>query len=506
MSTYLLEPTAPTQVLLIPNEPIAEVQPAVTEPMKKRYTGTVAVWWYNTGQIKADSGELLAVHQVDLQFQGAGNRRLPVGYQCEFERCRGPTGMPRACEVTQAAGRPWVFEEKSELPKEYSIITPAWESKTPTVSSGLEFRREAYHLGQEQDNLLQRRYQCVLELDPSLYKGVVKYFNSVELYACIQPEEDSDEEIFCDAAGIVKDGSYMSVQRGTKVEYRKGSNTAGECVATRCTGPEGKAISLNSMRVHLRAKRDLGRAELERRKRRKLMDIVEIPPPPEVPEGKNPVVIFHELVTTCKPKKIVAFKLIDQKRGRSAKSKKGICTSFTFECVLDDKSLAKGIASTKKKAKMYAAQIGLDLLAASSPLYQAEILRIRSGHRSVRRNVSRNQYSQRSSTFAHNRPIAASTAHHVPQYNPYGQLRYAQQPAVQLYHAYYQAYAAQATAQAYYSTQLAQVGGQQHRPVSMPTFAPTPDNIVDAPQAATDIPTVTLLDSKPTEHVSLGYL
>jgi cold shock CspA family protein len=503
MSTNLLGITAPPQGPWRPNEPSVEVQSLVTEPRKKRESGTVVVWWYNTGQIKADTGELLAVHQVDLQFQGAGVRRLPVGYQCEFERCRGPTGLPRACEVSQAAGRPWVFEAKSGPPSKESSLNPLWESKVPTLGSSIELRSEPHHLGQEQDNALQRKYQCVLELDPSLYKGVVKYFNSIELYACIQPDEDSDEEIFCDASSIVKDGSYMFVQRGTKVEYRKGSNALGECVATRCTGPEGKPINNTSIRVHLRAKRILGKAELEKRKRRKLMEIVEIPPPPEIPEGKNPVVIFHELVTTCKPKKIVAFKLVDQKRGRSAKTKKGVCTSFTFECILDNESIAKGIASTKKKAKMYAAQNGLDHLAASNPVYQAEIIRIRTGSR-TRRRVMPHTISHRQQTYATAPSLLASTAQHVQQYNPYEQLSYAQQPTVQLYHAYYQAYAAQATAQAYYSAQIAQMGRQQQqRTISMPTVAPTSDNIVDAPPVAADIPATIVKDE---EQMSLGYL
>jgi len=497
MSTYLLKPTAPPQQPWSPSQPTVEVQPPTQEP-KNRESGTVVAWWYNTGQIKADTGELLAVHQVDLQFQGTGVRRPPLGYQCEFERCRGPTGQPRACEVSQASGRPWVFEAKNELPKE-STLNESYESKTPTGGTSLDFRSEPHHLEREQANLQQRKYQCVLELDPSLYKGVVKYFNSVDLYACIQPEEDSDDEIFCDAAAIVKNGSYMAVQRGTKVEYRKGSNKLGECVATRCTGPEGKPIDNNSIRVHVRGKRILGKAELEKRKRRKLMEIVELPPPPEIPEGKNPVVIFHELVTTCKPKKIVTFKLVDQKRGRSAKSKKGICTSFTFECILDNKSIAKGIASTKKKAKMYAAQIGLDHLAATSPRYQSEILRIRTGSRTSRRRLPIIPRSP-----AVYPPIAPLTpAHHVQHYNPYEQLTYAQQPAVQLYHAYYQAYAAQATAQAYYSAQVTQARVQPQRPVSMPSFAPTPGNIVDAPPVPADVPTTTVQDK---EQTSLGYL
>lgn len=333
-----------------------------TKRKSKRQNGTVIRWWADAGEILSDTGEVLAVHQVDLQFHGTGQRILPVGYQCEFERCTGVQREPRACEVSRAAGRPWVFNSGEES-----------TSSDPATRASAIFNEPKH---KTHPNKLMK-YLCILETDETLEKGTVKFFNAELHFACIEPDGKPGEELFCDASGFVKQGSYMCVRRGVRVEYTKGTNAAGETVATRCTGPNNEPINNKTERRYISMKRKLSAEQLEIRKKRKEYHTkIEIPPKPDIPEGKNPVCILYEFVRCCNPKKVVSFKLIDEKK--RARSVRGVRTSFTMECRLDEQEISQGTATVKKLAKTYAAQLALDALSKQSEKFKVEIDRIRS--------------------------------------------------------------------------------------------------------------------------------
>jgi len=333
-------------------------------PKPKRWNGTVIRWWADAGQILSDNGEVLDVHQVDLQFHGKGKRILPVGYQCEFERCLGVNKEPRACEVSRSAGRPWVFNDDED----------ETESSDP-VSSSKDIFAEP-NLKYQPDKLM--KYLCILETDLTVDKGTVKFFHAELHYACIEPDDRPGDEIFCDASGFVKTGSYMCVRRGVRVEYIKGINAAGQVVATRCTGPNSEPIHMGTERRYISLKRKLTTEAKEKRKKwKEYHSELKIPPKPDIPDGKNPVCILYEFVRCCKPKKVVSFKLIDQKK--RARCVKGARTSFTMECRIDEKEISQGIAATKKLAKTYAAQLAIDALSKTSAKSKTEIERIRSG-------------------------------------------------------------------------------------------------------------------------------
>lgn len=337
---------------------------------KKRQTGTV-LWWRNgAGQILSDSGQVVEVHQVDLQFHGNGKRVLPENHQCEFEWCQGPMGEPRACEVSRSAGRAWVFNKK-----EVAKIEKRGKSKVENSKSRM---KPPITKATEQELLM--KYLCISETDTTITKGTVLYFNADLHYACIQLDDDPESEIFCDASGLVKSGSYMCVRRGVKVEFMKGNNAAGIEVATQCTGSGQRPIDNRSKRAAVIKKRKLNSKEIknEQRKKQRVVepDIV-IPPKPEILSGKNPVSMIIEYAVCCKPKKIVTFKLVDEQF--RTRSKNGIKTAFTYECRLDDEPVSKGTATTKRVAKSYAAFYAVETLSKQSEANKTEFERIHAG-------------------------------------------------------------------------------------------------------------------------------
>jgi len=333
---------------------------------KQRKVGTI-LWWRNgAGQIMSDTGRVLEVHQVDLQFHGKGPRDLPVNHQCEFEFCKGPMGEPRACEVSRSAGRAWVFQKK-EVPESKKVINiKVGNSKKPKSTSEKE--------EPEVDKLM--KYLCISETDKTINKGTILYFNADLHYACIQMDDTPEKEIFCDASGLVKNGSYMVVRRGVKVEFTKGVNAAGIEVATNVTGINKRPIDNRSKRTAIMKKRKLKKnTKIDQRKRQKVAepDIV-LPPKPKILSGKNPVSMVIEFAVCCKPKKIVTFKLVDEQF--RARCKNGVKTAFTFECRLDDEPVSKGTATTKKVAKSYAAFYAIETLSKQSEANKLEFERI----------------------------------------------------------------------------------------------------------------------------------
>jgi len=336
-----------------------------------RLTGTI-LWWRNgAGQILADSGEALAVHQVDLQCSGRGARELPINHMCEYEKCVGQMGEARACEVSRAGGRPWIFKQEKPV-----IIKT--EEGTDSKLPGLKPPLEEAHANQ------QFQYKCTTVTERTVAKGIVLYFNAELHYVCIKPDDEPEGELYCDASDIVKKGSFMSVRRGVKVEFLKGTNASGLVVATECTGPNRKPIDNNTKKTFLPRKRKLEKVAPEKRKKLKPVEPdIELPPKPDIPEGKNPVSIINEFAVSCAPKKIVTFKLVEEEI--RARPTNGVRTAFTFECRLDDEPVGKGTAQTKRVAKTYAAQFGLENLSKKNVRYKAEIERIRSGLPSVKK-------------------------------------------------------------------------------------------------------------------------
>jgi len=221
-----------------------------------RLTGTI-LWWRNgAGQILADSGEALAVHQVDLQCSGRGARELPINHMCEYEKCVGQMGEARACEVSRAGGRPWIFKQEKPV-----IIKT--EEGTDSKLPGLKPPLEEAHANQ------QFQYKCTTVTERTVAKGIVLYFNAELHYVCIKPDDEPEGELYCDASDIVKKGSFMSVRRGVKVEFLKGTNASGLVVATECTGPNRKPIDNNTKKTFLPRKRKLEKVAPEKRKKLK---------------------------------------------------------------------------------------------------------------------------------------------------------------------------------------------------------------------------------------------
>jgi len=334
---------------------------------KQRKAGTILYWRNGAGQIMSDTGRVLEVHQVDLQFHGKGPRDLPVNHQCEFEFCKGPMGEPRACEVSRSAGRAWVFQKK-EVPESKKVVNIKIGNSQKLKTTSVKEDPEAEQL---------MKYLCISETDKTINKGTILYFNADLHYACIQMDNHPEKEIFCDASGLVKDGSFMSVRRGVKVEFIKGVNAAGLEVATKCTGSDKRPIDNRSKRTAIIKKRKLKKnTKTDQRKRQKVVepDIV-LPPKPKILSGKNPVSMVIEFAVCCKPKKIVTFKLVDEQF--RARCKNGVKTAFTFECRLDDEPVSKGTATTKRVAKSYAAFYAIETLSKQSEANKLEFERIR---------------------------------------------------------------------------------------------------------------------------------
>jgi len=333
----------------------------------KRLSGTVISWENDMGWIKSDTGETLKVHQVDIIFEGCGVRKLQVHHQVEYERYRGPYGWPMACLVTQSVGRPFITRGTLET--------------TISLTPG---KQETVKVGQ---------FRCAYEADDDvMYTGVIKYFNATLLFAGIRPNSIDEEldDIFCDASGIKKVGSFMAVRRGVQVEYRKGINLTGTTVATRCTGPAGQPISLASKVVPIKSYP----TPAERLRRKKQLEVekslIALPPKPEIAPGKSPVSILHEFARSFSPQKVVWFKLVDDTklvRGKNGIHRK----TFTFDCYLDNEVISTFTYTKKKECKTCAAQLGLNRLC-DIPQYEDEILRIRCGIQKPKKN---NWYERR---------------------------------------------------------------------------------------------------------------
>merc|ERR1719317_758776 len=105
-----------------------------------------------------------------------------------------------ACNVTRSIGRP--------------LFTEGFVAKRVSFAG----KHETIQLGQ---------FRCAFESDDDvMFTGVIKYFHATLLFGSIRPDSLDDEldDIFCDASAFKKVGSFMSVRRGVKVEYRQGIN------------------------------------------------------------------------------------------------------------------------------------------------------------------------------------------------------------------------------------------------------------------------------------------
>jgi len=300
-----------------------------------RESGTVLKWWKDQGFgiIKSDSGGLLKVHSVDILVEGAGKRSLPVGHECEYERCKGVDGEERAAEVTRPLGRYWNLDGEG-------------------------------HPGGCRDYM---QYFCILETDYEKRKGILKYFNSEELYACIIEEEGND--VFVDHSHIKKNGSYMCVRRGVEVEYTLGLDAKGRTVATNVYAADGKSINVDSKRskvVYKRIKKS------KKRRHEPLGDTEQLKI-----NDKNPVSVMHEFGSRLKPQqKAIVFKLVDTNGDDPTphtERTRGVKTSFSIACYVDGTLWGTGVANAKKAAKRKAAEAALEALSAHNPAWKQSI-------------------------------------------------------------------------------------------------------------------------------------
>jgi len=309
-----------------------------------------------------------------MRFDWTGPRKLAEGYQVEFERCEGIDGEPRACEVSMAS---------SCIPKDNAESQDSTESSTvQTVKMKSVWQDKwsnRYGVSASKSEL--KKYLCVDSTSEVLHKGIIKYFDTALLSACIYKDGEilgdgtisSNGEIFCDASAISKSGSYTCVKKGVEVEYREGRNPEGLVVAVHCTGRNGKPIGKKTV-----CKRTLDLvAEVDMGKKRKYDNrVVDLPDQPELPEGKNPMTILHEIAVTSFPRKTVKYRLAEQSRGWHPEL--GLTDKFVFKCRVDGKTIGTGWATTKKKARMYAANKALTALSAINNIRE-DIGRIRCG-------------------------------------------------------------------------------------------------------------------------------
>jgi len=270
-------------------------------------------------------------------------------------------GEARAYEVSRSAGRSWVFNEddeeaskvvEKEINGEASKVAEKEKNGEASKDGEKEKNGDASTVVPNDNRLL--KYFCISETDETIFTGTIVRFNAEYLYATIKPDGESESEIFCDASSIKKEGSYMAVCRGVKVDFRKGTNAAGTVVATCCTGPGGKAIDNKALRSLIAQKRRLVKAITIAKKRKKRDPIsckpdIILPPAPVIPSGKSPVSVIYQFAVSCKPKKVVAFKQIGE--DFRVHCENGVRNAYTYECRIDGEFIAKGTARTKKSCE-----------------------------------------------------------------------------------------------------------------------------------------------------------